>query len=78
MKKVLKIVLTIDLLLFFWGSYSQSTFPKRGALIVGIAVTIMAFVILPLFLYTRYKDKKLSQYLFPKEPPKSSNASKKD
>jgi len=72
MKTGLKLVFLGDLLLFIWGFYTQNAMPKRAALILGSAVSIMTFIILPLFLYTRYKDKKLSQYLFPKDDPKKN------
>jgi hypothetical protein len=72
MKTLLKLIFLGDIILFIWGFYSQTNLPKRGALIIGIAVVIMAFIVLPLFLYSRYKDKKLSEYLFPSEPPKKN------
>lgn len=78
MKLVLKIIFLLDILLFIWAGYTQSTLPKRGALLMGIAVVIMTFVVMPLFLYIGYKNKKLSQYLFPTEPPKREKATKKD
>jgi len=78
MKIVLKAVFFCDILLFILGFYTQNTQPQRGALIIGSAVSIMTFIILPLFLYVRYKDKKLSKYLFPSDPPKRDGESKKD
>jgi hypothetical protein len=77
MKTFLKLIFIADMLLFAWGFYTQTTLEKRGALILGCAVVVMAFVVLPLFLYTRYKDKKLSEYLFPSEPPKQNKTDKK-
>jgi len=73
MKTGLKLIFLGDLLLFIWGFYTQNTMPKRAALILGSAVSIMTFIILPLFLYVRYKDKKLSAYLFPKDKPKKQD-----
>ncbi len=70
MKTILKLIFLGDVLLFIWGFYTQNTMPNRGALILGSAVSIMTFIILPLFLYVRYKDKKLSEYLFPKDDPR--------
>ncbi len=78
MKTLLKLIFLGNILLFIWGFYTQTYMPKRGALLIGIAVVIMAFVNLPLFLYTRYKDKKLSEYIFPSKPPQRENTSKED
>jgi len=70
MKIVLRILLVIEAGLFVWGFYLKSSNPTKGNFILGVAVLIMAFILLPFFLYTRYKDKKLSQYIFPKDPIK--------
>jgi len=75
MKTLLKFIFIVDLLLFVWGFYTKSSLEKKGNFIVGCAVLIMAFIVLPMFIYIRAKDRKLSEYLFPKDPPKRSKKS---
>jgi len=78
LKIILRFLLLIEVMLFFIGYYIKSSNPKQGNFIVGIAVLGMAFVLLPFFLYMRYKKKKLSEYMFPKDLPKSNNSSKEN
>jgi len=78
MKTVLKLIFLGDILLFVWGFYTKTASQKKGDLIIGSAVLIMAFIVMPLFIYVRAKGQKLSQYLFPKDLPKRNKASKKD
>ena len=44
----------------------QNSF-ENGNLVVGIGVLLFAFVFLPLFLYYRYKGKKLTDYTLDKD-----------
>ncbi|WP_457616807.1 hypothetical protein [Lutibacter sp.] len=37
---------------------------STGNTIIGIGVSIIAFVLMPLFIYHRYKNKDLSQFKF--------------
>jgi len=78
LKIILRLLLFIELILFSIGYFLKNSNSKQGDFIVGIAVLGMAFVLLPLFLYTRYKDKKLSQYMFPKDPPLRQNENGKE
>lgn len=70
MKLLFKLILVLEISAFAWGFYTKQTDIQKGDYIIGMAVLALAFIILPFFLYTRYKDKKLSQYLFPKDDPK--------
>ena len=70
MKTLLKLLLLAEMALLIWGFYTKQTDIQKGDVIIGSAVLILAFVLMPFFLYTRYKDKKLSEYMFPKEGPK--------
>jgi len=71
LKFILRLLLLIEVVLFLVGYFIKSTNPTKGNFIVGIAVLGMAFILLPFFLFIRYKNKKLSQYMFPKDPVQS-------
>ncbi len=73
MKTLLKLLLLAEMALLIWGFYTKQTDIQKGDVIIGSAVVMLAFVLMPFFLYTRYKDKKLSEYMFPKEGPKKNN-----
>ncbi len=65
MKRLLKILLFINLLDFGYGLYLQYlAHDKLYSKIMGFGVLFMVFVLLPLFLYDRYKDKSIEDYRF--------------
>jgi len=71
LKFILRLLLFIEVGLLSVGFYLKNANPTKGNFIVGIAVLGMAFILLPFFLFIRYKNKKLSQYMFPKDPIQS-------
>lgn len=44
------------------GYYINTTTPQEGEKIIGIGVLMLAFILMPLFIYWRYKDKDLSKF----------------
>ena len=64
MKLLLKILLIIDLSILSTGIYLKSTQAPKGDFIMGIGVLVLAFVLMPLFVYHRYKGKDLAKYSF--------------
>jgi len=74
MKLVLKIIFVIAAGMVIYGFYINSTNVGEGEKFIGIGVLLFAFVLMPLFIYHRYKDKDLSKYrLF-----QNQNEDKKD
>ncbi|WP_130733303.1 hypothetical protein [Flavobacterium sp. J27] len=63
----MKYILITLLLLFFgflgYGSYLNSEVAKSGDKWIGIGVLIIAFGIMPLFIFHRYKKSKLKEFL---------------
>lgn len=68
MKLILRLLLAINSFGLLFGYYVKSTNEHRGEFYIGLSVLMLAFVLLPFFLYMRFKDKKLSQFMFPKDP----------
>ncbi len=62
MKQILQIILILLLLGFGTGFYFLFVGNPIGNKIVGIAVLTMAFILFPLFLYHRLKDKNMNDY----------------
>jgi hypothetical protein len=59
---IIRLLLVVILGLIVYGYYLKETEGKIGDKYVGIAVLIITFVFLPLFIYHRYKNKKLSDF----------------
>ncbi len=65
LKRFIQFIFILNLGLFFYGLYLQyvlhdQTYQK----IMGVGVLLMVFILLPLFLYYRYKDKSIEDYKF--------------
>lgn len=64
MKYIISAILFIVLGLLTYGFYIKSNGDSNGEIIIGISVLIVAFVLMPLFIYHRYKGKDLSNFKF--------------
>ncbi len=68
MKNLLKILLAVDLAVLAYGLWLQFVRHDTGYdFYLGLFTLILFAVIMPLFLFWRYKDKDLSQWRF--KPP---------
>ena len=64
MKYVISTILIFVLGLLTYGFYIKNSGEGNGEVIIGISVLIVAFILMPLFIYHRYKDKDLSSFKF--------------
>ncbi|MDH3381249.1 MAG: hypothetical protein OEL54_00985 [Flavobacteriaceae bacterium] len=64
LKKIVYIVFFIVLGTISYGYYIKSDAPQDGEKIIGIGVLLFAFVLMPLFIYLRYKGRDLSHLTF--------------
>ena len=65
MKRFLQILLLLNILAFAYGLYLQYILHNKMYLkVMGFSVLFMVFVLLPLFLYHRYKDKTIEDFRF--------------
>ena len=62
MKFVLSTILIIVLGMLTYGFYIKSNGDTNGEIIIGISVLIVAFILMPLFIFHRYKNKDLSSF----------------
>lgn len=67
MKLFIKIVAIVVISLLSVGIYMQSKSLPQGEKIIGISVLLLTFVLLPLFLYYRFRNKNLKDYMLTKE-----------
>lgn len=77
MKYVLRILFITFLAVLSRGYYVKEILDyKQGEKIIGIGVLFGAFIYLPLFLYNRWKDKKISDYTLTNENLSKINVKK--
>ena len=62
MTRLLQILFACILLALVTGFVIKSNNPVIGDRIIGISILFSAFIFMPLFIYHRWKDKKLSDY----------------
>lgn len=62
MKFVISTMLIVVLGMLGYGFYVKSTGDANGEIIIGLGVLMIAFVLMPLFIYHRYKNKDLSSF----------------
>ena len=62
MRFVLSIVLVGVLIALGYGFYIKESGDPNGEIVIGIAVLILAFIWMPLFIFHRYKNKNLSDF----------------
>lgn len=62
MKKLIIILFIIFLLWMVVGGYLVSSEHPKAQIVMGLGVFFMAFVLMPLFIYYRYKDGKYKKY----------------
>lgn len=67
MKKVVILIFFIVLLSLSIGVYLQNIKHPIAEKIMGISVLVIIFVLIPLFLYYRFKEKNLNDYILDKE-----------
>ncbi len=79
MKAILWLVFISVIGLIIYGYYINSSEYEGGEKYIGAGVFLFAFVLMPLFIYHRYKGRDLKQYrLFPtKEMNKEYKKNKK-
>lgn len=63
MKYLLQILLLTFFGLLVYGFYLNSEIPKSGDKWIGSGVLLIAFIIMPLFIISRYKKSKMGEFL---------------
>ena len=66
MKFVIIFVLILSAGMLATGFYLKNAGDANGEIVIGIGVLIVAFILMPLFIYHRYKNKNISDFTFDK------------
>ncbi len=74
MKHLIQLLLFIVIGFIAYGFFIKNTSGQEGDKWVGIGVLVAALVLMPIFLWHRYKNKKLADYRFTFDNKKEENA----
>jgi membrane protein YdbS with pleckstrin-like domain len=61
---ILFIIITISI---GYGFYIKSSDPETGDVVIGLSILTGTFILMPLFIYHRWKNRKVKDYMLTKE-----------
>ena len=64
MKFVLSTLLVLVISMITYGFYLKNSGDVNGEIIVGLSVLVVAFILMPLFIWKRYKNKNINDFTF--------------
>ncbi len=67
MKYFLNILFILVVIVLISGFYVQGTHENAGNFLIGISVLVGFFILMPVFIYHRWKDKDFNKYLLNRE-----------
>ncbi|CAL2087360.1 hypothetical protein [Tenacibaculum sp. 190524A05c] len=70
MKTILKILFVIFLIWMITGIYLLNTQHEKAQIVMGLGVLYMSFILMPTFIYYRYKDGKYKKYIIQNDKDK--------
>ena len=70
MKTLIKILFVIFLIWMATGIYLLNTQHEKAQIVMGLGVLYMSFILMPIFIYHRYKDGKYKKYVIQNEKNK--------
>ncbi|CAL2081576.1 hypothetical protein [Tenacibaculum sp. 190524A05c] len=70
MKTLLKILFVIFLIWMITGIYLLNTQHEKAQIVMGLGVLYMSFILMPTFIYYRYKDGKYKKYIIQNDKDK--------
>jgi uncharacterized membrane protein (DUF485 family) len=70
MKTLIKILFVIFLIWMATGIYLLNTQHEKAQIVMGLGVLYMSFILMPIFIYHRYKDGKYKKYVIQNEKDK--------
>ena len=78
MKYIISILFITVLISLGVGFYSKTEDAAMGNLIIGLSLMVGFFILMPLFIYHRWKNKSVSEYMLTKENIKKMKDYQKD
>ncbi len=78
MKFLIIFILILTLGMLGTGFYLKNTGNANGEIVIGLGVLLVAFILMPLFIYHRYKNKNMADFTFDKFRKDLEERSKSD
>ena len=78
MKLLLKILFVVFILWMCVGGYLLQTEHPKAQIVMGLGVLYMSFILMPVFIYYRYRDGKYKKYQINDEKIKEWTKNAKD
>lgn len=78
MKFVIIFVFILSLGMLATGFYLKNLGDANGEIVIGLGVLMVAFILMPLFIYHRYRNKKMADFTFEKFRKDLEERSKSD
>ncbi|CAM1358558.1 conserved hypothetical protein [Tenacibaculum litopenaei] len=75
MQTLVKILFFIFVAWMLVGAYLLNTAHPKAQVVMGLGVLFMAFILMPVFIYHRYRDGKYKKYIINND---TNNKNKKD
>ena len=67
MKYFLTTLVILAIIGVIYGFYIRAEDPKTGEFLIGISITITFFITMPIFIYKRWKNRSVKDYMLSKE-----------
>ena len=74
MKYIIKFLLLISFIGLCLGFYIKSENTVSGDYLIGLSLILLMFIIMPLFIYNRWKNKDIKDYMLTEESIKKMRA----
>jgi len=63
MKKIVIVLFVVFLIWMAVGAYLLGVEHEKAKIVMGLGVFFMAFILMPVFIYIRYKDGRYKKYI---------------
>ena len=67
MKYLLPFLLVVAIFGVSYGFYIRSEDAKTGEFLIGISIAVTFFITMPIFIYRRWKNRSVKEYMLTKE-----------
>ena len=77
MKYFLQFLVLSSIIGICYGLYLKPVNPQNGDLLVGLSLVLLIFITMPIFIYRRWKNKDVKDYMLTKENIENSKNQQK-
>ncbi len=67
MKYILQLFILLSFSGILYGLFIKSEYPQEGDLFIGLSLVLLIFITMPIFIYRRWKNRDVKDYMLTKE-----------